>query len=113
MTAASFWSLLLPALEISEQLYDGNKFLSLIPIVVGFFIGAGFVYLTDAFMPENVNYVWFMKSLIEKLIEFCCRWQFIEEEIRKNESKSENKISYDESIDNYTKKPDSVNSVGK
>lgn len=56
MTAASFWSLLLPAIEISEHLYGGdNKLWSLIPVVVGFFLGAGFVYLADIFLPEDVT----------------------------------------------------------
>ena len=57
MTAASFWSLLLPALEITEQQLDedhNNKFLALIPVLTGFFLGAGFVYFTDLLLPENV-----------------------------------------------------------
>jgi zinc transporter ZupT len=58
MTAASFWSLLLPALEITEQQLDAehnNKFLALFPVLIGFFFGAGFVYFTDLILPENVN----------------------------------------------------------
>ena len=55
MTAASFWSLLLPAIEVSQHLYgEENKFTSLIPIVLGFFLGAGFVYLADVLLPEDV-----------------------------------------------------------
>ncbi|CAF0799711.1 unnamed protein product [Brachionus calyciflorus] len=52
MTAASFWSLILPALEASEQMYN-NKFLSLIPVIVGILLGAGFVHLTDVLLPDN------------------------------------------------------------
>lgn len=53
MTAATFWSLLLPALEIAEQMSDGNKFISLIPVLVGLFFGAGFVHLTDVLLPDT------------------------------------------------------------
>lgn len=58
MTAASFWSLLLPAIEIAEHQYgEDNKFFALIPIVVGFVLGALFVYLADIFLPDDViNY---------------------------------------------------------
>lgn len=56
MTAASFWSLLLPAIEVSQHLYgEENKFASLIPIVIGFFLGAAFVYAADLFLPEDVR----------------------------------------------------------
>ncbi len=55
MTAATFWSLLLPALEIAEQMSEGNKFVSLIPVLVGIFLGAGFVHLTDILLPDSVS----------------------------------------------------------
>jgi zinc transporter ZupT len=54
MTAASFWSLLLPAIEIAQFNFDGNKKLSCMPITLGFLAGALFVFLTDWIMPENV-----------------------------------------------------------
>jgi zinc transporter ZupT len=55
MTAASFWSLLLPALEIAEQLNNhDNKFYSLMPVVIGFLFGAFFVHFADVLLPENV-----------------------------------------------------------
>ena len=57
MTAASFWSLLLPALEISEQMNSDSKFQSLIPVVIGFLLGAAFVYLTDLLLPDNVIFL--------------------------------------------------------
>ena len=56
MTAATFWSLLLPALEMTARSNEeDNKFLSLIPILIGFFFGAGFVCLTDMILPDNVS----------------------------------------------------------
>lgn len=55
MTAASFWSLLLPALEIGDQTNgEDNKMLTLFPVVIGFLLGAFFVYITDVLLPENV-----------------------------------------------------------
>jgi zinc transporter ZupT len=57
MTAASFWSLLLPALELSEQMNsEHSKFYSIMPVVIGFLIGALFVHLTDVLFPDNVIY---------------------------------------------------------
>jgi len=54
MTAASFWSLLLPAIEISIQAnLDSHKLFALFPVTIGFLLGAGFVYLTDRFLPDN------------------------------------------------------------
>lgn len=54
MTAASFWSLLLPALEIGDQTNgEDNKMLTLFPVVIGFLLGAFFVYITDVLLPEN------------------------------------------------------------
>lgn len=48
MVAASFWSLLQPALESSE----GMGKLSFIPAAVGFLIGIGFLLLLDVFTPH-------------------------------------------------------------
>lgn len=53
MTAASFWSLLLPALEIGEQMHSENKIYTLFPVVFGFLLGASFVYVTDILIPDN------------------------------------------------------------
>lgn len=64
MTAASFWSLLLPALDIAEKLNgQGSKFFSLVPVVIGFMIGALFVHMTDILLPQDVR-----KTLIYLLI---------------------------------------------
>lgn len=51
MTAASFWSLLAPAIEISEAKLGALAF---IPIAIGFAAGAGFVHLADRIMPSCV-----------------------------------------------------------
>lgn len=49
MVAASFWSLLNPAIEISEKLYPG---LSWMPAAVGFLLGALFIYFLDKVTPH-------------------------------------------------------------
>uniref|UniRef100_A0A0N5AU84 Zinc transporter ZIP11 n=1 Tax=Syphacia muris TaxID=451379 RepID=A0A0N5AU84_9BILA len=51
MTAASFWSLLAPAIEISEQSLHALAF---IPVAIGFAAGAAFVHLADRIMPTCV-----------------------------------------------------------
>lgn len=54
MIAASFWSLLAPAIEMAEQsgLYGKNGEFSFIPVAVGFFLGALFVYMVDVFLSD-------------------------------------------------------------
>ncbi|VDD89367.1 unnamed protein product [Enterobius vermicularis] len=51
MTAASFWSLLAPAIEISEHSLHALAF---IPVSIGFASGAAFVHLADRIMPSCV-----------------------------------------------------------
>ena len=48
MVAASVWSLLIPAMELSEGLGK----LSFVPAVVGFWIGMGFLLALDKFVPH-------------------------------------------------------------
>ena len=48
MIAASFWSLLLPAIEMSEQ--SGN--LPWVPAVIGFLSGGAFLFLVDKTLPH-------------------------------------------------------------
>ena len=48
MIAASFWSLLAPAIEMSEQ----SGVAGWIPAVVGFMLGGGFLYLVDRILPH-------------------------------------------------------------
>jgi len=49
MAAASYWSLLAPAIEMAEdsKLYGQNGEYSFLPVAVGFLLGALFVYGTD------------------------------------------------------------------
>lgn len=54
MVAASFWSLLNPAIEMSEKLYPSMKWM---PASVGFLFGALFIYALDKFMPHlHINF---------------------------------------------------------
>lgn len=48
MVAASFWSLLAPAIEMSP----GGGFMKAIPSAIGFAAGAGFLYLLDKWLPH-------------------------------------------------------------
>lgn len=48
MIAASFWSLLAPAIEISESKGD----IAWLPALVGFLAGAGFLFLVDQLLPH-------------------------------------------------------------
>jgi ZIP family zinc transporter len=54
MVAASFWSLLNPAIEMSERLYPRMPWM---PAAVGFFVGAMFLYCLDKFTPHlHINF---------------------------------------------------------
>ena len=54
MIAASFWSLLNPAIEMSERLYPS---MSWMPAAVGFLIGAMFLYFLDKLTPHlHINF---------------------------------------------------------
>ncbi|XP_032066956.1 zinc transporter ZIP11 isoform X2 [Thamnophis elegans] len=50
MLAASYWSLLEPAIELAEE---SGKFgaLAFLPVAIGFTLGATFVYFTDLLIP--------------------------------------------------------------
>ncbi|KAJ8897826.1 hypothetical protein PR048_003179 [Dryococelus australis] len=52
MLAASYWSLLDPAIEMAEQsgLYGEDGAYSFIPVAVGFLAGAAFVYAADVWI---------------------------------------------------------------
>lgn len=53
MVAASFWSLLSPAIEMSE----GEGFLKVLPATVGFLFGAVFLYGVDKILPHiHINF---------------------------------------------------------
>lgn len=49
--AASFWSLLAPAIEIAESSAVYGSF-AFVPVAVGFLLGALFVYTMDKFIPS-------------------------------------------------------------
>ncbi len=54
MIAASFWSLLNPAIDMSEKMYPGWSWM---PAAVGFLIGALFLYGLDKLMPHlHINF---------------------------------------------------------
>ena len=52
MLAASYWSLLEPAIEMAEQSgsYGANGEYAFVPAAVGFFLGGGFVCAADLVM---------------------------------------------------------------
>ena len=54
MLAASYWSLLSPAIEMAEEsgLYGPFTF---VPVSVGFLLGAVFVYAADIALPYMVS----------------------------------------------------------
>ena len=53
MIAASFWSLLSPAIEMSE----GEGFIKVIPAAVGFLLGAMFIFGLDKILPHlHINF---------------------------------------------------------
>lgn len=49
MIAASFWSLLAPAIELAESSgdYGSDGRFAFVPVALGFLLGAVFVYATD------------------------------------------------------------------
>ncbi|GAB6031069.1 hypothetical protein CHUAL_007880 [Chamberlinius hualienensis] len=59
MTAASYWSLLAPAIEIAEQSgnFGTNGEYAFIPAVVGFLFGAIFIYFADKMLPSQTSVV--------------------------------------------------------
>ena len=57
MTAASYWSLLAPAIETAEQsgYYGSEGQWAFVPVTVGFALGALFVYSSDVLLPYLVR----------------------------------------------------------
>jgi zinc transporter, ZIP family len=54
MVAASFWSLLNPAIEMSERMMPDYKWL---PAATGFLLGAMFIFFLDKYMPHlHINF---------------------------------------------------------
>ncbi|XP_048466791.1 zinc transporter ZIP11 isoform X1 [Rhincodon typus] len=60
MLAASYWSLLAPAIEMAESSGTYGTF-SFLPVGAGFTLGAAFVYLADLLLPSLVS-VWKFKT---------------------------------------------------
>lgn len=54
MLAASYWSLLAPAIEMAEESGKYGAF-AFLPVAVGFVLGAAFVYFADLMMPYLVS----------------------------------------------------------
>uniref|UniRef100_A0A8C7JED1 Zinc transporter ZIP11 n=1 Tax=Oncorhynchus kisutch TaxID=8019 RepID=A0A8C7JED1_ONCKI len=65
MLAASYWSLLAPAIDMAE---DSGKYgsFAFVPVAVGFALGAAFVYLADLMMPALV------KLYVVAMLSKCC-----------------------------------------
>ncbi len=54
MVAASFWSLLNPAIQMSEKMYPSMPWM---PAAVGFFLGAIFLFILDKRLPHlHINF---------------------------------------------------------
>lgn len=54
MIAASFWSLLSPALDMSEEIFPNMKWL---PVASGFLVGALFLFALDKLLPHlHINF---------------------------------------------------------
>ena len=65
MTAASYWSLLAPAIEMAENsgYYGKDGQWAFVPVAVGFVLGAVFVYSTDILLPYLVRFTNFYVTL--------------------------------------------------
>ncbi len=52
MIAATIWSLLLPSMEGALEIFDYNKYMSVLPAAVGFIVGGLFLVLLDKVIPH-------------------------------------------------------------
>ena len=52
MLAASYWSLLAPAIEMASDSPTYGQQFAFVPVAIGFFLGAAFVYASDVFMSH-------------------------------------------------------------
>lgn len=75
MLAASYWSLLAPAIDMAE---DSGKYgsFAFVPVAVGFTLGAAFVYFADLAMPFLVgtltHTVFYVSWRAQKIILWWC-----------------------------------------
>ena len=58
MLAASYWSLLAPAIEMAQLsgTYGDEGQFAFVPVAIGFALGAVFVYGADVLLPYLVRY---------------------------------------------------------
>ena len=66
MIAASYWSLLAPAIEMSE----GGPVPAWIPATVGFLVGGGFLWLMDELLVIGAGVVLLMRALLPYALAF-------------------------------------------
>lgn len=84
MTAASFWSLLAPAIEMAEDsgLYGQDGEWAFVPAAFGFLIGAVFVWGTDKLLPHLVRrptyylHIFYISTFIHRYIFYVKRVVF-------------------------------------
>lgn len=62
MIAASFWSLLAPAIELAESSgdYGADGRYSFVPVAIGFLLGAVFVYATDRVSKSSSKIIFYL-----------------------------------------------------
>ena len=73
MTAASYWSLLAPAIDMasSSSLYGEDGKYAFVPVSIGFFLGALFVYGSDELLSLMVMLQYIFLKVIHMLIIRC------------------------------------------
>ncbi|XP_033210823.1 zinc transporter ZIP11 isoform X1 [Belonocnema kinseyi] len=109
MMAATYWSLLKPAIEMSKEskIYGNEGEYAFIPVGLGFFLGAAFVYGTDVLITtlgiQSPNVLLAMQSVGTKQRSKTLAKLKSDEDLDDNQLVSEKKISgrniysYDES----------------
>lgn len=67
MLAASYWSLLAPAIDMAE---DSGKYgsFAFLPVAVGFTLGAAFVYFADLVLPMLVRISYLSERLLRTVV---------------------------------------------
>ena len=55
MTAASYWSLLAPAIEMAESSGTYGEHGAFGPVAIGFLLGGAFVLISDLCLPHFVS----------------------------------------------------------
>uniref|UniRef100_A0A8B9VPD9 Zinc transporter ZIP11 n=1 Tax=Anas zonorhyncha TaxID=75864 RepID=A0A8B9VPD9_9AVES len=74
MLAASYWSLLAPAIEMAEESGTFGAF-AFLPVAVGFVLGAAFVYGADLLIPVLVSAKFYPQGALASLVPLlgvCC-----------------------------------------